>query len=120
MRVQVPSTRLRRDSLSAHSEKAQSLWAEAINIFGVWEPELHFDYALTIGTLKAPTYVELMEWQATIARQHFDATGQIMLIVQDNASVHRSQSAQKQVERWQNLILDYNASFYLNSPITPI
>lgn len=72
-----------------------------INIFGVWEPGLHFDYALMVGTITAPTYVQLMEWQATKAQQHFDATGQITVIVQDNASVHRSQSAQQQVERWQ-------------------
>lgn len=57
--------------------------------------------ALMVGTITAPTYVQLMEWQATKAQQHFDATGQITVIVQDNASVHRSQSAQQQVERWQ-------------------
>ena len=73
-----------------------------INIFGVWEPGVDFDYALMVGTLKAPTYVQLMEWQATIAQQHFDATRQITVIVQDNASVHRSQSAQQHVKRWQD------------------
>lgn len=74
-----------------------------INILGVWEPGVQFDYALMVGTLKAPTYVQLMEWQANKAQKHFDATGQITVIVQDNASVHRSQLAQLQVQRWQAL-----------------
>ena len=43
-----------------------------INIFGVWEPGVHFDYALMVGTLKAPTYVQLMEWQATKAQQQIE------------------------------------------------
>lgn len=72
-----------------------------VNIFGVWEPGVQFDYALMIGTLKAPTYIQLMAWQAAKAQQHFQATGQITVLVQDNASVHRSQSAQQLVERWQ-------------------
>lgn len=72
-----------------------------INIFGVWEPGVQFDYALMIGTLKAPTYVQLMEWQATIAQQYLSRTGQITVIVQDNASVHRSQLVQQQVKQWQ-------------------
>jgi hypothetical protein len=62
-----------------------------VNIFGVWEPGTQFDYAMIVGTLKAPTYVQLMEWLAAKAQQHFHATGQITVIVQDNASVHRSQ-----------------------------
>lgn len=71
-----------------------------LNIFGVWEPGTQFDYALMVGTLKAPTYVQLMEWLAGKAQQHFHATGQITVIVQDNASVHRSQLAQQQISRW--------------------
>ncbi|GAC1450591.1 MAG: hypothetical protein NVSMB70_19400 [Chamaesiphon sp.] len=35
-----------------------------INIFGVWQPGVRFDYALMLGTLKAETYVKLMHWQA--------------------------------------------------------
>ena len=54
-----------------------------------------------VGTLKAPTYVQLMDWQAHIAQQHLDATRQITVIVQNNASVHRSQLTQQQIQRWQ-------------------
>ncbi|PHJ58228.1 transposase [Nostoc linckia z18] len=72
-----------------------------INILGVWEPGVQFDYALMVGTLKAATYVQLMDWQANTAQKHFDATGMITVIVQDNASVHRSQLTQQQVQRWQ-------------------
>lgn len=72
-----------------------------INILGVWEPGVQFDYALMVGTLKAPTYVQLMDWQATKAQQHLNATGQITVIVQDNASVHRSRLTHQQIHRWQ-------------------
>lgn len=72
-----------------------------INIFGVWEPDKGFDYALMLGTMTAPIYITLMEWQATQAQQHLQLTGQITVIVQDNASVHRSQLAGQHHLRWQ-------------------
>lgn len=36
-----------------------------INIWGVQQPKISFDYALMLGTLKTPTYLKLMEWQAS-------------------------------------------------------
>lgn len=54
-----------------------------------------------VGSLKAPTYVQLMDWQANKAQQHLNTTGQITVIVQDNASVHRSQLTHQQIQRWQ-------------------
>jgi len=52
-----------------------------INILGIWEPAVQFDYALMVGTLKAPTHVQLMDWQANKAQHHLDATGQITVII---------------------------------------
>lgn len=72
-----------------------------INIFGVWEPQRRFEYALLLGGLKAPTLVRLLDWQATIAEQHWQQTGQVTVLVLDNASVHRAKIVQQQVERWQ-------------------
>ncbi|MDM9582982.1 transposase [Nostoc sp. GT001] len=72
-----------------------------INIFGIWEPKSSFNYALMLGTLKAPTYVQLMDWQAQIAAHRLLETGQITVIIHDNASVHKSLLARQQHQRWQ-------------------
>lgn len=32
-----------------------------INILGVWQPHLQFDYALMLGTLKTATFLPLMD-----------------------------------------------------------
>ncbi|HEY9781641.1 MAG TPA: transposase [Leptolyngbyaceae cyanobacterium] len=72
-----------------------------INIFGIWEPKVRFDYALMVGTLKTPTYVQLMDWQAQTAATRLLETGQITVIIHDNASVHKSSLARQQHQRWQ-------------------
>lgn len=72
-----------------------------INIFGVWQPKKRFDYALMVKTLKAPTFVLLMDWQALKAQQYLLATGQLTVLVLDNASVHRAQVVKQHYERWQ-------------------
>ncbi|MEJ6487475.1 transposase [Nostoc punctiforme UO1] len=72
-----------------------------INIFGIWEPKVSFDYALMLGTLIAPTYVQLMDWQAQTAARRLLETGQITAIIHDNASVHKSHLARQQHQRWQ-------------------
>jgi len=61
-----------------------------VNIWGVWEPQVSFDYALMLGTLTAKTYLKLMDWQAQKAAQHLADDGILTVIVQDNASVHRA------------------------------
>lgn len=66
-----------------------------VNILGVWQPQVQFDYALMLGTLKAPTFVQLMDWQAAKAHLHFNQSGQLTGIVLDNASVHRSRLTQQ-------------------------
>jgi putative transposase len=72
-----------------------------VNIWGVWEPQASFDYALMLGTQTAQTYLKLMDWQAQKAAQHWAATGILTVIVQDNASVHRAKLIQQQWQRWQ-------------------
>lgn len=72
-----------------------------VNIWGVWEPQVSFEYALMLGSLTTETYLKLMEWQAQIAQRRLEDTGKLTVIVQDNASVHRSKLTQQQWERWQ-------------------
>lgn len=78
-----------------------------INIFGIWDPDTSFDYALMLGTLNTQTYLQLMNWQAQKAQQHLTQTGVLTVIIQDNASVHRSKLTHEYFERWysQGLLL---------------
>lgn len=72
-----------------------------VNIWGVWEPQVIFEYALMLGSLTAQTYLKLMEWQAQIAQQRLEVTEKLTVIIQDNASVHRCQLTQQHWQRWQ-------------------
>jgi putative transposase len=72
-----------------------------ITIFGVWQPHVQFDYALMVGALRSSTFLKLMDWQADLAQHQFNQTGQLTVIVLDNASVHRSKLSQQQQQRWQ-------------------
>jgi len=72
-----------------------------VNIWGVWEPQASFEYALMLGSLSTETYLKLMEWQAQTAQRRLEETGKLTVIIQDNASVHRSLLTQQQWERWQ-------------------
>lgn len=40
-----------------------------INILGIWQPQVKFDYALMVGSLKTATFLKLMDWQAIKAQQ---------------------------------------------------
>ncbi|MEP0925245.1 transposase [Leptolyngbya sp. ST-U4] len=72
-----------------------------INILGIWYPKEQFDDALMLGSLKSATFLKLLDWQAAKAQQHYQQTGQLTVIVLDNASVHRSKLAQQQQPHWQ-------------------
>ena len=72
-----------------------------VNIWGVWEPQVSFEYALILGSLTTETYLKLMEWQAQIAQRRLEHTGKLTVIIQGNASVHPSLLTQQQWERWQ-------------------
>lgn len=78
-----------------------------INVFGVWEPQNSFDYALMLGTLKTQTYLELMNWLFSKAQQRLALTGVLTVLVLDNASVHRSKLTQNNFQHWysQGLLL---------------
>lgn len=42
-----------------------------------------------------------LDWQAAKAQHHYQQTGQLTVIVFDNASVHRSKLSQQQQQGWQ-------------------
>ncbi len=71
-----------------------------ISILGLLQAEQQFDYGLVVGGVRSSTYIKLMDWQARLANQHHQATGQLTVVVQDNASIHRSQRVQQQWNDW--------------------
>lgn len=73
-----------------------------INILGVWQPQQQFNYALMVGSLKTETFLKLMDWQAAKAHRLFEQTGQMTVIVLDNASVHKSQLVSQRLKDWQH------------------
>lgn len=72
-----------------------------ISVLGLWQPKQHFEYGMVVGGFNSERYLKLMEWQATKAAQHLAQTGQFTVIVQDNASTHRSRLTQHHWDQWQ-------------------
>jgi len=56
---------------------------------------------MVVGSFNSKRYLKLMEWQATKAAQHLAHSGQLTVIVQDNASTHRSRLIQRHWDQWQ-------------------
>lgn len=72
-----------------------------LNILGLWQPSISFEYGLAVGSFTAPSYIRLMDWQAEQAQQRFERNGQITVIVQDNGSLHVNGAVQEHWQRWQ-------------------
>lgn len=72
-----------------------------ISVLGVWEPQQSFEYGAVVGGFNSERYLQLLEWQASLAQQRFEQTGKITVIIQDGASFHRSKKVQQYWQRWQ-------------------
>jgi len=72
-----------------------------ISLLGFWQPGQGFDYGMVVGGFNSERYLSLMHWQAERAKAHWQATGQITVIVQDGASFHRSKVVQACWQHWQ-------------------
>ena len=53
-----------------------------------------------LGSIKSERYIRLMNWQAQKASVHLANTGQITVVIQDNASSHKSKLVQKHWQQW--------------------
>ena len=71
-----------------------------ISILGLLQAGQQFDYGLAVGGIRSSTYLKLMDWQADLAEHHKQLTGQFTVVVQDNASIHRSLLARQQWDNW--------------------
>lgn len=72
-----------------------------ISALGVWQPQHRFDYGLVVGGFNTQRFLTLMNWQASIAREHLLDTGQLTVIVLDNASFHKSKALREHWQSWQ-------------------
>ncbi len=72
-----------------------------VNIMGVWEENTRFEYALKVATYKTKNYLHFMNWQAEKAMKRLFDTGNLTVIIHDNASIHRSKIAKKHYRIWE-------------------
>ena len=71
-----------------------------LNVLGFWQPQRSFEYGMMRGSVKSERYIQLMNWQAQKAASHL-AERQITVMIQDNASSHKSKLVQKCWIEWQ-------------------
>jgi len=55
-----------------------------------------WEYGLAFKSFKSESYIKLLNWQAKKAQDRLRETGQITVIVEDQASIHRSLLTQEQ------------------------
>lgn len=78
-----------------------------LSIVGLWEPGREMSYGLVVGSLTSATYIRFMDWQATRAHRLFQRTDIATVIVQDNASIHKSKAVRERLPIWQAQGLEF-------------
>ena len=71
-----------------------------ISILGLWQPDQSFKYALACGSFKSESYIKVIDWVAGLASQTLKDTGRMIVVVQDNGSLHKSHLTRQQWQRW--------------------
>lgn len=89
--------------------------AERQSILGIWEPNRDFKYALIEKNFTSEEYWKIMEQEAGDAWKHFLATGQPTVIVQDNASIHKS----NHIKLWWSLWARQALHMFFIAPHSP-
>ncbi len=74
-----------------------------LSLVGVWEPGVGMTYALALGSINSKRYIKFMEGQAQQAQRRLRSRGQLTVIVQDNASSHKSKAVQACLPRWEEM-----------------
>lgn len=72
-----------------------------LNICGLLEVGESWEYGLAFKSFKSESYIKLLNWQAKKAEDRLRETGQITVIVEDQASIHRSLLTQEQYKKWE-------------------
>jgi transposase len=72
-----------------------------LSILGLLQPLVSFVYGLVVGSFNSRRYITMMEEQARQAQRHFEQTGRMRVIVQDNGPVHTSKSVKAKWAEWE-------------------
>lgn len=72
-----------------------------LNILGIDEPGISFNYGLALKGFKADSYIQLIDWEAQQSEIYQQQTGAITVIVLDNYSLHHSQLVKAKEPGWQ-------------------
>ncbi|WP_245602852.1 IS630 family transposase [Gloeothece verrucosa] len=83
-----------------------------LNIIGIFEKDVSFEYGLVLGSIKSDIYIKIMDWQAEKPKEDFEKSGIITIIVQDNYTVHKSKKVKEKEKEWQTKGLEF---FFLSS-----
>ncbi len=83
-----------------------------VNVIGALEKGKSFEYGISLSGITSETYIKFIDWQAEKAENHFQKTGQVTVIIQDNYSVHKSQKIQEKEREWQDKKLEF---FFLSA-----
>ena len=78
-----------------------------ISILGLWQEGKSFEYAVAQNGFEEKSYIKVMDWIASKAEIQFQETGKLTVVVQDNASIHKSHEVRACWQRWskQGLLL---------------
>lgn len=84
-----------------------------INIMGLWEQNRKLEYGMIASSFKSKSYIQFLDAQAKKATKRLFETGMYTVIVNDNASIHKSLKAQKRHSYWekQGLLIFFQASY---------
>ncbi len=85
-------------------------WAK----MGLWEENERLEYGLIATTLNSSRYIECLDAQASQAAKRLFKTGKLTVIVNDNASIHKSFKVRQRYSYWekQGLLIFYQASYH--------
>ncbi|GFE72344.1 putative transposase [Chroococcus sp. FPU101] len=83
-----------------------------LNIIGIYEKDVSFEYGLVLGGIKSDVYLKVIDWQAEKAKEDFEKTGKITIIVLDNYTVHKSKRVKEKEREWKEKGLEF---FFLPS-----
>lgn len=74
-----------------------------LNICGLLEVGKSFEYGLALKSFRSESYIKLMDWQATQAKERWEKTGKLTVVVQDQGSIHISKLTKSHYEKWAEL-----------------
>jgi len=85
-----------------------------INLMGLWENNKKLEYGMLGTNFNTERYIQFLDCQAKKAAKRLFKTGKFTVIVNENASIHKSLKARERHSYWekQGLIIFFQASYH--------